>query len=70
MNQEVKNKFLKYGVDVDVALQKMKEVVVSIHCWQLDDVQGFENDGPLTGGIQSTGNHPGKARNFKDCFWL
>ena len=51
MNQEVKNKFLKYGVDVDVALQKMKEVVVSIHCWQLDDVQGFENDGPLTGGI-------------------
>ncbi|CDC42690.1 l-rhamnose isomerase [Firmicutes bacterium CAG:449] len=66
MNQEVKNKFLKYGVDVDVALQKMKEVVVSIHCWQLDDVQGFENDGPLTGGIQSTGNHPGKARNFKE----
>ena len=66
MNQEVKNKFLKYGVDVDTALQKMKEVVVSIHCWQLDDVQGFENDGPLTGGIQSTGNHPGKARNFKE----
>ena len=44
----------------------LKKVVISIHCWQLDDVNGFENNGPLTGGIQSTGNHPGKARNFEE----
>jgi len=52
----------KYGVDVDAALASVAETPVSIHCWQGDDVAGFENpDGNLTGGIQSTGNYPGKA---------
>lgn len=57
----------KYGVDVDAALKSVAETPVSIHCWQGDDVHGFENpDGDLTGGIQSTGNYPGKARNIDE----
>ena len=66
MKKETKNLFSKYGIDVDKALKSLSKVAVSIHCWQLDDVSGFENSGPLTGGIQSTGNYPGKARNFDE----
>ena len=59
--------YAKYGVDVDAALAKVASTPVSIHCWQGDDVHGFENpDGDLTGGIQSTGNYPGKARNIDE----
>ncbi len=50
------------GVDTDAAIAKLKEIPVSLHCWQGDDVTGFDHDGPLTGGIQTTGNYPGKAR--------
>ena len=51
------------GVDTDKALEAMKNFVLSIHCWQGDDVGGFENTGAaLDGGIAATGNHPGKAR--------
>ena len=64
MRVEVKNLYKKYGIDVDNVLDRLSKVKVSIHCWQLDDVNGFENVGELTGGIQSTGNYPGKARNF------
>ena len=57
----------KYGVNVDEALKKTAETPVSVHCWQGDDVAGFEAvDGDLTGGIQSTGNYPGKARNIDE----
>ena len=66
MRDEVKRKYLDYGIDVDLAMKKLKEVKISIHCWQLDDVAGFENQGSLTGGIQSTGDYPGKARNFEE----
>lgn len=59
--------YAKYGVDVDAAMKSVAETPVSIHCWQGDDVSGFENpDGDLTGGIQSTGNYPGKARNIDE----
>ena len=51
------------GVDTDAAIAKLKEIPVSLHCWQGDDVTGFDHDGPLTGGIQTTGNYPGKARD-------
>ena len=44
------------GVDTDAAIAKLKEIPVSLHCWQGDDVTGFDHDGPLTGGIQTTGN--------------
>lgn len=60
---EAKAKYLKQGVDADKAIEALKNIPISIHCWQGDDVTGFENaDGTLTGGIQTTGNYPGKAR--------
>jgi L-rhamnose isomerase len=52
------------GVDTDKALATLRRIPISLHCWQGDDVGGFENDQGLTGsGIQATGNYPGKARN-------
>ena len=57
-----KEMYKKLGVDVEVAMEKLKELPVSLHCWQGDDVTGFDFDGPLSGGIQATGNYPGKAR--------
>ncbi len=50
------------GVDTDSVLDKLKGVSISMHCWQGDDVGGFEGVGALSGGIQATGNYPGKAR--------
>ncbi len=58
--------YAKLGVDVDAALEKLASIPLSMHCWQGDDVAGFENDGALTGGIQVTGNYPGKARNAEE----
>ncbi|MEG1426219.1 MAG: L-rhamnose isomerase [Oscillospiraceae bacterium] len=55
------------GVDTEQAIAKLREIPISIHCWQGDDVIGFENSGAsLSGGIQATGNYPGKARNFQE----
>ena len=54
------------GVDTDEALRKLGQVKISMHCWQGDDVGGFENSGDLSGGIAATGNYPGKARNFEE----
>ena len=56
-----KEEYAKIGVDTDAAIAKLKTIPVSLHCWQGDDVIGFDHDGPLTGGIQTTGNYPGKA---------
>ncbi|MBE6369471.1 MAG: L-rhamnose isomerase [Lentisphaerae bacterium] len=50
------------GVDVDAAFRRVADIPVSIHCWQGDDVKGFENSGSLDGGIAVTGNYPGCAR--------
>ena len=66
MRKQVKDIYESYGVNVFEALRKLKETKISLHCWQLDDVKGFEGDGDLTGGIQTTGNYPGRARNFKE----
>ena len=66
MTKEVKELYAKYGVDVEKALSTLKKTKISIHCWQLDDVNGFENNTSLTGGIQSTGYYLGKARNFEE----
>ena len=60
--ESAKQLYATIGVDTDAAITKLKEVPVSLHCWQGDDVKGFDQDGPLTGGIQTTGNYPGKAR--------
>ena len=57
-----KQAYAAYGVDTEEALARLADVSISIHCWQGDDVGGFESAGSLTGGIQATGNYPGKAR--------
>lgn len=63
-NYEIaKKKYEAIGVDTEAALETLKKIPVSLHCWQGDDVTGFDHDGPLTGGIQATGNYPGKAVN-------
>ena len=61
---EAKEKYAAYGVDAGIAIETLKNVPVSLHCWQGDDVRGFDTDPskPLTGGIQTTGNYPGRAR--------
>ncbi|WED28731.1 L-rhamnose isomerase [Vibrio sp. DW001] len=57
-----KSVFSEMGIDTENVMQQLNEISVSMHCWQGDDVSGFENPGgELTGGIQATGNHPGKA---------
>ncbi len=61
-----KARYAEIGVDVDAAIEKMKSVTISLHCWQTDDVGGFETaDAGLSGGgIQATGNYRGKARSI------
>ena len=62
-----RERYAAVGVDTDEALEKLQRVSLSLHCWQADDVTGFENrGGELTGGIQATGNYPGKARNVEE----
>lgn len=58
---EAKQIYAKYGVDTDKALDTLKDITISIHCWQGDDVVGFDSKEALSGGIQTTGNYPGKA---------
>lgn len=64
--ESAKQMYGALGVDTDAAIAKLKEIPVSLHCWQGDDVTGFDHDGPLTGGIQTTGDYPGKARTPKE----
>ena len=56
-----KAKYAAFGIDTDAAIEKLRNVPVSIHCWQGDDVVGFDSKEALSGGIQTTGNYPGKA---------
>lgn len=60
--ESAKEMYAKIGVDTEKAIAALMEQPVSLHCWQGDDVIGFDHDGPLTGGIQTTGDYPGKAR--------
>ncbi|MBA0215567.1 L-rhamnose isomerase [Pectobacterium brasiliense] len=60
--QLAKARYASMNIDVEAVLEQLDQIPVSMHCWQGDDVSGFENTGgPLTGGIQATGNYPGKA---------
>lgn len=61
--EAAKERYQAIGVDTDAALEALKNIPISMHCWQGDDVVGFDVEGELTGGIQTTGNYPGKARN-------
>ena len=60
--ESTKIEYENIGVDVEAAINRLMNVPVSMHCWQGDDVKGFDQDGPLTGGIQTTGNYLGKSR--------
>ncbi|MCK5463638.1 MAG: L-rhamnose isomerase, partial [Bacteroidales bacterium] len=62
-----KAQYAELGVDVEEAMKKLENFPISLHCWQADDVGGFESsDTELSGGIQATGNYPGKARNIEE----
>ena len=61
-----KQDYVAYGVDTDKAIGILKNIPVSIHCWQGDDVIGLDGGGSLSGGIQTTGNYLGRARNFDE----
>ena len=64
--EEAKKLYAGIGIDTDEVIKKLSAISLSIHCWQGDDVGGFESAGSLTGGIQATGNYPGKARNMEE----
>ncbi|MBQ9920237.1 MAG: L-rhamnose isomerase, partial [Clostridia bacterium] len=59
---DAKARYAKFGIDTDAAIKKLMGVPVALHCWQGDDVRGFDTDPnkPLTGGIQTTGNYIGR----------
>lgn len=59
--ESAKEIYAQYGVNTDNAIEVCKNIPISLHCWQGDDVTGFDNDGGLTGGIQTTGDYPGRA---------
>ena len=61
-----KERYAALGVDTDKVLEQLQNFHLSMHCWQADDVAGYESAGDLTGGIQATGNYPGKARNLEE----
>ena len=65
---EAKARYAALGIDTDAAIERLRTVPVALHCWQGDDVRGFDTDPskPLTGGIQTTGNYPGRARTYQE----
>lgn len=65
--EAAKEQYAALGVDTDSVLKRLKQVPISLQCWQSDDVSGFENSGSMSGsGIQATGNYPGRARNIDE----
>lgn len=64
MYKEAKERYQKFGIDTERAMRELSAIPIALHCWQGDDVRGFDTDPtkPLTGGIQTTGNYPGRAR--------
>lgn len=59
-------RYASIGIDTEKAMDALQNIQLSLHCWQTDDVSGFEASGELSGGIQATGNYPGKARNIDE----
>ncbi|MBP9985591.1 MAG: L-rhamnose isomerase [Prevotella sp.] len=64
--QIAKERYAALGIDTDKALETLEKTPISLHCWQADDVVGFERNEALSGGIQTTGNYPGRARNIDE----
>lgn len=61
-----KERYAALGIDTDKAIAQLETIPISLQCWQADDVTGFESNSALTGGIQATGNYPGRARNIDE----
>ena len=61
-----RERYAAIGVDTDKAIAQLEQTPISLHCWQADDVVGFERNEALSGGIQTTGNYPGRARNIEE----
>ena len=61
-----KERYAALGIDTDKAIETLEKTPISLHCWQTDDVMGFESDAGLSGGIQTTGNYPGRARTIDE----
>ncbi len=66
--QLAKQAYAAYGIDTDAAIERLSNIPVSVHCWQGDDVIGFDGADSLEGGIQTTGNYPGRARTQEELF--
>ncbi|MBQ9597345.1 MAG: L-rhamnose isomerase [Bacteroidales bacterium] len=66
MYELARERYAALGIDTEKVLALLQDFHLSMHCWQADDVAGFEATGDLTGGIQATGNYPGKARNIDE----
>ena len=66
MYELARERYAALGIDTEAVLAQLQNFHLSMHCWQADDVAGFEATGDLTGGIQATGNYPGKARNIDE----
>ena len=63
---DAKRRYAKIGVDTEKVIRDLGKIALSMHCWQGDDVTGFETTGGASGGIQTTGNYPGRARTFEE----
>ena len=61
-----KERYAVLGIDTDKAIATLEKIPISLHCWQTDDVMGFESNAGLSGGIQTTGNYPGRARTIDE----
>ena len=61
-----KERYAAFGIDTDQAIATLEKTPISLHCWQTDDVMGFESNAGLSGGIQTTGNYPGRARTIDE----
>jgi L-rhamnose isomerase len=66
--EEAKKIYAQYGIDTEKAIERLGKIAVSVHCWQGDDVIGFDGSDSLSGGIQTTGNYPGRARTPEELF--
>ena len=66
--EEAKKIYESFGIDTEAAMERLAKIPVSVHCWQGDDVIGFDGSDSLSGGIQTTGNYPGRARTPEELF--
>ncbi len=66
--EEAKKIYAKYDIDTEKAIERLSNIPISVHCWQGDDVIGFDGSDSIDGGIQTTGNYPGRARTPEELF--